>query len=319
MSIFDKKAILDFDSETLSVMTEGVLVKRIPCAVIRKKSETPVLIAYGKEAEKKKNSLPSNELYCKPFAKGKIADEAGAKLIIKATLREVFGKNPFVSVYVLVSGGLSETEKQEIKYVVSAAGYGKVYVVPRPRVFATILANAGLHAGLYVDNDLAEFVLADDNRLSSHVVDASLTSIAENLSVKLLSEDKLVITASNAFRTVKNSLSLFKEDMTLVTCAGRDAITVNDKKIFFHAKDVYPLCEDVYSKITSLVDAALMDTEKEFALVAAQKGVLCVGEGIHFPGFNEFFYRILGIAPLSHNNDFILLATAQAMVERELL
>lgn len=319
MSFFDKKAIVDFDSENLSVMSDGILLKRIPCAVVRKKSETPVLIAYGKPAEKKKANLASNEMFCKPFSKGKVADEAGAKLLFKAALREVFGNNPFVSVYVLISGGLSEHDKQEIKYVVTSAGYGKVYLVPRPRVLATVLAGIGLHAGLYMDNDLAEFVLAGDDLLTSHVVDASLTAVAENLSVKLLTDDKLVVSATDSLHIVQTSLSLFKEDLTPVICAGRDAITVSEKKVFFTAKDLYPLCESTYSKITALIDAALMDTEKDFALDAAQKGILCLGEGSHFEGFTDYFYQILGITPLSHKNDFLLLSTAQAMVDRELL
>lgn len=320
MSILDKKAIIDFDSEMLSVMTEGVLMKRVRCAVIKKKSETPVAIAYGEEAEKRKRSLASNEMYIRPFRNGKIDDEGGAKILFKSVLRDIFGKNPFISVYVLVSGGLSDDEKQEIKYVISSVGYGKVYIIPRPAVLATVLANTGLYGGLYMDNDVSEFVLAGDKfPLTAQSTDVSLTSLSVRLASKLLTDDKLQVEPSEALSIVKKSLSLFKSDSSLVTCLGQDTITVSDKKIYFYAKDTYPLCDEVFSHITSLIEACLMDADKDFALLAAESGILCIGEGTHFSGFNEYFYQKLGIVATSYKNDFILLSTASAMIEQELL
>ena len=52
-----KNVIIDFDSERLLVMENGVLLYSAPAVVIRKKSETPVAVAYGKEAEKMKTEI----------------------------------------------------------------------------------------------------------------------------------------------------------------------------------------------------------------------------------------------------------------------
>ena len=78
-----KKIIINFDSENMLIAENDVIVKFIPSAVIRKKSEAPIPTAYGNEAFKKRHSLSDNEVYCTPFSNGKIIASGSPKELFK--------------------------------------------------------------------------------------------------------------------------------------------------------------------------------------------------------------------------------------------
>ncbi|MGN0767844.1 MAG: rod shape-determining protein [Christensenellales bacterium] len=313
-----KKAIIDFDSERVAVMSDGVLVKLCPSAVIRKASETPVVISYGEAAEAKKHSLGEYEIYCTPFRCGKIADEAAARIIFRSVLREVFGNNPFVSVYVLISGGLSAEDKQTIEKTICACGYNKVYLIPRPKVIARLLGFNDLFCGLYMDSDLSELVIAKEGKtVCSHTIDVSVSALAELLRDRFLSDSKLKLPLETSVEIAGKYCSLFESDSTKIVASGKDAITSSPKSVYFTARDVYPVTDSVYSKVTALINAALLDLDTDFAIATVKSGILFMGSGVRICGFEEYVYRKLGLSGFIDGDASTLLAAVDSIAENE--
>ncbi len=313
-----KKAIIDFDSERVAVMCDGVLVKLCPSAVIRKASETPVVISYGEAAEKRKHSLGEYEIYCTPFKCGKIADEAAARIIFRSVLREVFGGNPFVTVYVLIAGGLSYEDKRTIEKTINACGYSNVYLIPRPKVIARILGFNDLICGLYMDSDLTELVVANDGKtLCSHTIDVSTSALAELLRDRFLSDSKLKLPFETSVEIASKSCSLFETDSTKIIANGKDAITSSSKSVYFTARDVYPLTDSVYSKVIALMNAALLDLDPDFAIASVKSGFLFMGSGVRICGFEEYVYNKLGLSGYIEDDASTLLAALYSISENE--
>lgn len=313
-----KNVIIDFDSERIAVMVDGVLFKLCSSAVIRKASETPVVVSYGDEAEKRKNSLSDYEIYCTPFKCGRIIDEAAARIIFRSLLHELVGKNSLVNIFVIISGGLSFEDKRLIEKTVLSCGFGRVYLIPRPKIIARFLGFNRLYCALYMDADLSELVLANDGSLvSSHTIDVSTSALAELIRDRFLADSKLNLSVETSLDVARKSCSLFPYDSTKIIASGKDAITSSPKSVYFAAKDVYPLTENIYSKITSLIRAALLDSDTDFAIVAAQSGILFLGSGVRIAGFEEYVYHKLALSGVISTDDSVLLATLDSIIENE--
>ena len=253
-----KNVIIDFDSERLSVMENGVLLYSGPAVVIRKKSETPVALAYGKQAEAQRDMVKNNEFYCHPFKNGKIADEKGARLLFRAVLRELFGKNPFLQLFVLVAGRLDEAEEQKIIQSFALAGYNKVTLLPRPQILAKLLEYNCLYGALYMDADVSEFVLAQNGDvISAHTIGVSFTAAAEVLRNKFLADQKLNVPLDASVRLAVEDCSLFPSDVTQLSVHGLDTVTNQKKSVIVSSRETFPCLESVYSNITELISAVL--------------------------------------------------------------
>lgn len=313
-----KKVIIDFDSERIAVMVDGVLLKLCPSSVVRKTTEMPVAVSYGDEAEKNKDSLGSSEVYCTPFKDGRIVDETAARILFRSVLRELLGKNPLANIYVLVSGGLSKEDKFVISRSFSSCGYGRVTIVPRPKIIARLLGFNNLYCGLYMDTDVSELALgAEGNLLCSHTIDVSLSALAEQIRERFLSDGKLKLSVETSLNVAKKYCSLFEFDNSKIIAVGTDAITAGKKSVYFAAKDVYALCDGVYSKTTDLISAALLDADKDFAIATAKSGILFLGSGTRIGGFEEYVYKKLGIGGFIMKDDSVLLSVTHNLAVNE--
>ncbi len=313
-----KKVIIDFDSERIAVMVDGVLLKLCPSSVVRKTTEAPVVVSYGDEAEKNKNALGSSEVYCTPFKDGHIIDETAARILFRSVLRELLGNNRLVSVFVLVSGGLSPDDRFAITRSINACGYTKVTTVPRPKIIARLLGFNNLYCGLYMDTDVSELALgAEGNLLCSHTIDVSLSALAEQIRDRFLADGKLKLSVETSLDVAKKSCSLFDTDNSKIIAVGTDAITTGKKSVYFAAKDVYPLCDGVYSKTTDLISAALLDADKDFSIAAAKSGILFLGSGTRIGGFEEYVYKKLGIGGFIMKDDSVLLSVTHNLAVNE--
>lgn len=315
MFTLKRKAIIEFDSQRISVMENGVLIKSAPASVVRKKSETPVAVACCEEAEKRKANLLPNELYCRPFKNGKISDEKGARILFRSVLRELFGKNPFLRLYVLVPGGLSESDERMIEQAFFAAGYNKVTLLPRPVILAKMLEYNCMYGATYMDADITEFVVAINGEiLSAHTIGVSASTAAEVLREKFLSQQKLNVSLDTSYTLATKDCSLFASDVTPLTVKGFDTVTNAKKSVFVSSRETFAAMESVYSKVTELIGAVLMDEDKEFSLKIASSGIIFMGYGTQVNGFEEFVYKRLGIPCVHRKNNFPLLEVACSIV-----
>jgi actin-like ATPase involved in cell morphogenesis len=302
-----KKVTVDFDSERIEFVRDGKLVLRVPSAVIRKKSETPVLIRYGDEAEKNKDCLADNEMYSDPFLYGKITDSIGARLLFRACLKKLFGRNLFIDVYVIIQGGATDSDKFLIEKTVIDAGYRNVYLIPRPKVIARLLSYNSLNACLYADNDITEFVLYEKgNIVSSYAMNVSYSSLAEVLRDRFLNDAKIKLFVKTSLDIVKNYCSLFPSDSTKIIAEGSDTITSAAKSVYISAKDLFITTAETYDKLTELISAALMDADKSFAAEILKTGILFIGCGVHMCGLEEFVYDRLRLGCIIGNNDSVI-------------
>lgn len=312
-----RNAIIDFDSERLCVMENGVLLYSSPAVVIRKKSETPVAVAFGEEAEKRKNDVQPNEFYSHPFKNGKITDEKGARLLFRYVLRDLFGKNPFLRLFVIVPGGMDEQEERKIEATFALAGYGKVTLLPRPVILAKLLEYNSLHGALYMDADVTEFVLASNGEVySANTIGVSSSAAAEVLRERFLTDQKLNVPLDTSVQIAVKECSLFPSDITQLSVHGLDTVTNQKKSVFVSSREIFPSLENVYSNVTDLISAVLLDEDKDFSLEVAHSGILFAGSGTQIRGFEEFTYKRLGISGVYVKNPFLLLEVACSYVEQ---
>ena len=78
-----KKAVITFDDEHFIVYGEDKLLLSVPAAVVRKKSASPVAVAFGNEALSMSGDLAEGLMFSRPFRGSTIADLPSAKLMIR--------------------------------------------------------------------------------------------------------------------------------------------------------------------------------------------------------------------------------------------
>ena len=291
------------------IAENDVIVKFIPSAVIRKKSEAPIPTAYGDEAFKKRHSLSDNEVYCTPFSNGKIIDIIGAKALFKAILRDLYGSNHFISIFVIINGNLTDNDKNIIERVFISLGYNKIFLIPRYKLLSKLLEYNSLPIAVYCDADITELVI-NKFPIEYFTIDVSKSALAENLRSKFLADNKIKLSIETSLFLAKEYCSLFPSDLTKVIADGKDTITAQKKSVYLNAKDLYPLVSSVYSKITDLIAAVIMDSDATFARNIVDLGVLFLGSGIRIEGFEEFIYDKLHLKSIIDTDDTLLINLA---------
>ena len=301
-----KKIIINFDSENMLITENEIIVKFIPSVVIRKKSETPLATSYGDAAFQRRHSLLENEVYCTPFSNGKITDIIGAKALFKAVLKDLYGSNHFISIFIIINGNLDDNDKNVVERIFISLGYNKIYLVSRNKLLSKLLEYNSLPLAVYCDADITELVL-NTVPAKSYTIDVSKSALAENLRSKFLADNKIKLSIETSLILAQKYCSLFPSDLTKVIADGKDTITAQQKSVYLNAKDLYPLVNSVYSKITDLIAAVIMDSDGTMARKIVESGILFLGSGIQIEGFEEFIYDKLHLKSIINKDDTLLM------------
>ena len=291
-----KNVTISFDSTHFVVTCEDTLLIDMPAFIVRKKSETPCAISIGKDALLSKDELAENEMLVAPFKTGKILDVLGAKLFIKNVLKTRLKLSPYATVSVLVQSGLSEEETVDLEDVFYASGYKNVQIVQRAELIAELLTCNNKSAGLYFDNDTAEFVVAHPEiGVKSYAINVSFSALAENLRDYFLRTNKLKLSIEVSEHIAKNYCSLFFGDTTKIIAEGKDSITFMQKSVILTAKDIYHITRSIYLKVSNLIKAVVLDLPETVPSHIATKGIVLLGDGKKIQGLHEFIYKELGL------------------------
>ncbi len=308
-----KIVIIDFDSEQVVITENNALVKVEPSVIIRKKSETPLPVYHGKEALIHRFDIDETEVLSAPFANGKIIDIIGAKAFFKSVLKDLYGSNRFIDIYVIVSGNLNDEEKSIIERTFISIGYSKVNLISRPKIINKLLEYNDLPIGVYSDADITELVL-QTNPSQSYTINVSRSALAEELRAKFLTDSKIKISIDMSVSIAKKYCSLFPSDMTKVIASGNDTITSIKKSVFLNARDLYPIVEKIYSKTTDLIAAVIMDSNANLSNKIVDSGILFIGSGIKISGYEEFIYEKLHLKSIMCHDNSILLSLAYNLI-----
>lgn len=311
LNLTKKKVVIDFDSDTIRFMSNQCLILELPTCIIRKKSETPVLIDYGANALKRRDAILDTEQFIIPIKNGKIADFESAKLLFKVALRHILRLNIFCDIYVIITGGMPANDKQTIFDVISSIGYKNVYLIQRPAVMSHILTDMfHTNAFLYMDNDITELTLTLDNQfLNSYSINVSKSALNTIVRNKMQNDAKVIITNNITTDVVNQICSLYKTDCSTISITGKDTITNNDKSVEIKVKEFYPIVSKVYSNITNLLKAAMMDNDIKLTKLICSKTLVICGKGTNVLGFEEYIYHQVTIGCTNlKNNNFILQA-----------
>ncbi|MBO5304271.1 MAG: rod shape-determining protein, partial [Clostridia bacterium] len=167
-----KNVVITFDSARFCVVVNGQLIADEPSVIIRKKSESPVAIAVGKDAYEMKKSLSPNQMEVSPFRQGKILDDVSAKLFIKYLLKSKLKISTFSNLFILVPTGISEEDENNVERVFLSCGYSNVNLIKRADILTKIIALNNKNAMIYIDEDTTELIVSDSQSgFSSYAID----------------------------------------------------------------------------------------------------------------------------------------------------
>ena len=284
-----KKITIDFDSEQITIIYDGNLVLREPSVIVRKKSESPVLLKFGNDVVSS-SVLPNNSYIVRPFSQGKIIDKVSARLLFKACISKIFGKSKYLDIFVNISSNLTLEEKNDIENAFISSGYHSVYLVPKNKVIERLLALNSFYCGVFIDNDITELVIADNgNIISSYTLAVSYSVIVKNLHDNFEKDHKIVVDDNALIGILKEKCSLFLNDETKITIDGYDSVTNNAHKLTICACDLFPTISIIYNNIVKLIQASIKDLDVTLARAIIKSGIVFCGEGTKINGFEEYF------------------------------
>lgn len=287
-----KNVVITFDSARFCVVVNGQLIADEPSVIIRKKSESPVAIAVGKDAYEMKKSLSPNQMEVSPFRQGKILDDVSAKLFIKYLLKSKLKISTFSNLFILVPTGISEDDENNVERVFLSCGYSNVNLIKRADILTKIIALNNKNAMIYIDEDTTELIVSDSQSgFSSYAIDLATSALSENLRDYFLRTNKLKLTVEESQILAKEHCSLSLYDNTKIIAKGVDAITDSEKSVILYARDLFYITSAIYRKITDLLKAVLLDLPDEIASQIIESGIILLGNGSLIMGIQEFIYK----------------------------
>ncbi len=287
-----KNVVITFDSAHFCVVNNGQLIADEPSVIIRKKSESPVVIAVGKDAYSLKKILAENQMEINPFRQGKILDEISAKLFIKYLLKTKLKISTLSNLYVIVPTGILEEDEDCIERVFLSCGYNNVNLIKRADILTKILLLNGKHAVTYVDEDTTELIISDNQgSFSSYAIDLAISALSENLRDYFLRTNKLKLTVDESLVLAREHCSLSLYDNTKIIAKGVDSITDAEKSVILYARDLFHITSAIYRKITDLIKAVLLDIPNELSSKIVDSGIILLGNGCLISGIQEFIYK----------------------------
>lgn len=312
-----KNFTISFDSESFAIYDNGKVYAKEPCCLIRKKSNNPSIIAFGRDAKKRHGSLNDNEMFSLPFKDGKVFDELGARIYVKYILKKYFVPR-FSNLYVLITCGMQAEDAIAIESVFVRNGYPNVFLLDRTKVLVEMCKAHEKNVALYADNDLTEIsVISSGVNTANFSLPISFNLLGEQLRDYFAQNVKLKLSFEESIYLAKNFCSLFRSDGTKIVAEGTDTITFLSKSIILSVRDVFPIVQSLYLKITGLIRAAVTDASDEVKRNVFEKGILICGNGATINGYPEFIREETGISCSSETTPDTLEVLASMLISSE--
>lgn len=325
----NKKAVVTFDDEQFTVYGEDKLLLSVPSAVVRKKSTTPVAVAFGNDALLMRGDLPEWMLFSRPFSGNAVSDVVSAKLMIRYFFKKLFGFNHSIEVFVLISSGLSGVGRAQIEQTFITSGYKNVYIIERPYLLAKIAEQKGFSLVVDMEEATVEAALCEGGKpIQAHSINLGFRDVAQGLSDALCEKYELSPCIKKSEpqkeRTVELNVyaeipvldccSLSQTDYTPLKLIGQDVISGENKILSIPAKELYPIAVKPYEKLSDLVSAVLMGCDEKTMDAICKKGILYMGRGTRISGFNEYMYTKSKLPVYVDNNAFSQVKTLYNLI-----
>lgn len=285
----NKKLIFDFGSTYFTLYSEGRILLRKPCAVILKKSLQPTVVASGEEALARRDDVTDEELFLRPVRKGAVSHREGCILLIRNCVSEAVGRFARPSVCVLVGCGLNSEQRLEIEKVFVDAGYADIFLMESLLGLMPFAAERGIKVGIIVGGECTEVGLFEDGGLiAGYTMDIGSDTVNVRIKDFIRESYKLAVSEDGAEELKIRAASLYPNDYTRVTVAGRDALTGRVKKLTVVGKELYPEAAYVFGRILKVADAALMAAPIDTVRAAERTGILFAGGGSLQEGLRDY-------------------------------
>ena len=265
-----------------------------PSYVVFTKEIKPELVCFGMEAR----DAAENEFYVrlKPVAEGQIVNETGARLLIKACMQRVFGKTRRMEVCVLVSCALKADERRDIERLFVEAGYGAAFVLDSAEGLIPHFVKDDIKMGIIIGDAFTEVALSNGGKIGrASAVTLGGGTLTSAFKETLKDKYSLIVTDIEAEKLKKNIASLAVGDTTRGYISGMDKITGAIREISVSAKDFFPQCDAVYSKIAAFLIGFWTTLDKHDAEKTDKNGIIVCGRATKIAGFSEYFERMTGI------------------------
>ncbi len=293
------RIIFDFGSTYFTIYSEGRLLLRKPTAIVLKKSLQPQIVATGAEALKRKDAVNSDELYLRPVKKGAVAHREGCILLIKSYLAEAVGRFKLPKLCVLVGCGLQSEQRIEIEKVFVDAGYSDIILMESLLGLVLPAKERGLKAGLIIGGETTDFGVFDDGKLIlGYTLELGSGTVNERIKTYVRDRYKLNVSDGGAEDLKLKAASLYPDDMSMASIAGKDAITGKQKKLMIKSDEIYKETTFVYSRIINMIAAALEATPIGIAQDVVTDGILVAGYGSFMEGFVTYATNKLEETPI---------------------
>lgn len=325
-----KKAVVTFDDRHFTVYGDDKLLVSVPSAVVRKKSSSPVAVAFGNDAIKMAEGLQEGLMFSRPFSGNTISDLISAKLMVRYFFKKLFGINHAVEIYILMSSGISAVSRSQVEQVFISSGYRNVYIIERPYLLAKIAEQKGFRLVVDVEEATAEVALCDGGKpVQAHSINIGFRDVERDLTEELcnkfelspcikkteLNQERTLVLSSSAELPVLTCCSLNKADYTPIKLIGQDVISGENKVIALTAKDLFPVVEKPYKKTSDLLGAMLMGCDERTMETTVKSGILYLGAGTRINGFSEYMYEKSGLPVYVDGNPFMQVKTLYGLLD----
>ena len=284
-----KRIIFDFGSTYFTIFSEGRLLLRKPSAIILKRTLQPVAVATGEEALRRRDEITEDELFMRPVRKGAVSHREGCKILIKDYISEVFGKFSRPPICVLVNCSLSIEQRHDVEKVFVEAGYADIFLMEGLMGLIPSATERGIKVGVLIGGENTEVGIFHGGKiLSGYSVDMGSNTVNERIKAYVRENYKLIISDESAEDLKLNVSSMYKDDSTRFTVAGKDSITGRVKKLTLSAREVFADTAFVFNRILKIIGAALLAAPLDIARAVEHTGILFAGYGSLHCGLRDY-------------------------------
>lgn len=288
--------IVELGSANISIFSTGLVLRQPNVAVIRK-GHGLELIAAGNDALKMQSELPEHCTFTRPVEEGAVVYPEVMSLVLEKYFSQIAPKKILkaVEIYVLVSPGLSLTERENIELSVAKAGYKDVTLIENidgllpyfgEKAAAALICGAGV-------TDIG--VLSDKGIVTACSINLAGDALDEKIIDRVLEVYNMNI-GPNAARYLKEKIAgLYENDTSVAEVRGRDLLDGRIKTFEVSASGIKPAVFEIYDKIAEVIGSVMQTVPAALLPEIRKNGLYVAGGGANMRGLAGFFIRKLGI------------------------